>query len=760
MDFNNYLGRIVGKKAQMTLFIILGIVAVVGVAITYMAFQPELDSGDDILGTITEADSETAPIQTYVHGCMHEILKKGVKTLCQNGGYINPLEHFSAGYESTESEMIISGANMMPYWNFFDETSGRFKTNAPFLKKEDGGDMSVESQLESYLEDNVVGCLNNFKSFRNEFKIKTSEPDAEVAINEQGVVASMNMPTEIRPHSRDRSLSLEDYGVSLEVPLQKLFRFAWDITAEEKISVFVERLVLELVTLYSGMDAPLPPIYEVTAFDPTEKFWVHHDVVQTIKNELLPYVNMLQIYGTENFFSPEESDEELSDMESIQDIASIRLVDPQVQDYSDLSVSFLYPGLKPKIQVANGDAMISPSSTKSMQDSNFLVKMMGAVMKVYKFGYDISFPLITKVCDNDAFYGEGLCLYLSLEANIRETDPFSSQSSAIRSSFGSAAGGNAAIDLNSALQRVNRQIEFRVYDAEEDSLISGAQIYYVCGKEFYVGKTEDVGGMVKFSGKLPYCASGGKIIVRKPGYYDHVIGWNNEEGPDVKMDDVELYPVKELEIKVMKKSWPEFNSSDSLSTSDLIILEIHKQKEKTGEPDFPYVPVYTFGDVGKSNSQTNSQFQQQVQMFEEEGQLDPEQSQSLDEVEDLIDSSGDSESGFVAENYIGLVPGTYTISIIYTINGNPAVHIPEEEREEGGFLGIGETTYTLPEINMQTWVVSQYEREITITDRMYDHDGLTIYVPDLGKPNSHNQLKKFNKRSDSIYDGDFGYSFH
>ncbi|MFP4112504.1 MAG: hypothetical protein ACLFPQ_04625 [Candidatus Woesearchaeota archaeon] len=772
-----------GKKAQITIFIIIGIGIIVGGVLLYALLNSGIldEETDRILERISQTNDDTQPIQMYVHTCIKEIGKEAVKKIGMNAGYVNPVADFSVDFEPTESEMIVFGPNKLPYWHYYDDDTGVFGSFAPWLDSEDDPDNSIESQIEKYVDENIGKCLNYFSPFKRQFRINAQEPVSDVTINDEGVIIQLEMPITIRSLDGESSHEMKIFAEKVDVNLKKMHDFAIDLVQEEQFSAFIERLVLELLSMYSGLDSDLPPRYDVTTFDPVEKFWIHHEASSIIRNDILPYINMIQIKDTQNFAVPPESSSKIS-MSSLSDIATVDLLEPETQDYWDLSVEFFYPGnLRPHIKIGNGNAVLRPTTQGSMDDDNFLTKLLGPVIKIYRFDYDISFPVIAKICDPLAFDKDGFCYFFSMEGNIRSTQPFTPFDVDLSGVLHDAASGTrinsgeTIVDLSSPQQRHQRKITFEVVNKNTDESIPSASVYYKCGTEYYIDDTKEIDGKHTFSGNLPFCMSGGKIIVRKKGYHDSVFSFNNHEnGPDVILQPLELWPAKEIKIHLRKKSWPDFGQEKNITGLDFILVEISKVREFSGESDFPLVPVFIFGNTssGSADEFSNNALET-ISELQDEGHISPGQEGLPAELEEFfedlelgIDDETDYTDGFFElVNYVELVPGQYNIEFTYSLKGtgsDPALHIDSKtERICAGIeiLGIciGSTEkIEYPELDFSTWVVSSYDHTFTVTEEdLYSNDDLVLIFPDLGLPKNHDELGKVSSREDSLNENYF-----
>jgi len=154
------------KKAQLTIFIIIGIMIVVFGILIYM-FYPSIKSN---LGF----DSQN-PLG-FLQNCLEEEIEKSVETLSSQGGSINP-EHFVL-YNDEEIEYLCY-------------TREYYKTcvmQQPMLKTH------IEEEIKSEISEEAKQCFENLKSSyeKKGYKINSQEKDFEVELLPKRIVVRFN----------------------------------------------------------------------------------------------------------------------------------------------------------------------------------------------------------------------------------------------------------------------------------------------------------------------------------------------------------------------------------------------------------------------------------------------------------------------------------------------------------------------------------------------------------------------------------------
>ena len=158
------------KRAQITVFVILGIVILIAVGL-YFFISSETKAPS--IPTPTELETvpaEFKPVRGFVESCMFQIAEEGIKKLAAHGGYIDPLDEdytlFAFNYnplKPTESDVVSLSSSIdssiIPYWYYLQgKDKGAFagvNTWAPSIS-------FMQLQLSSYVENHLSECLAGF----------------------------------------------------------------------------------------------------------------------------------------------------------------------------------------------------------------------------------------------------------------------------------------------------------------------------------------------------------------------------------------------------------------------------------------------------------------------------------------------------------------------------------------------------------------------------------------------------------------------
>ncbi len=161
------------KRSQVTIFIIIAIVIVAGVAI-YFVFR------ERIMGQ--EIPTEFRPVEEYFLGCVEDYTGAGVSMLGEGGGYIYLPDFVPGSGFSPSSNYLDFLGTSIPFWYYL---SGNNLVGQQVPSVSD-----MEDQLSRYLNENLA-C--DFSGFRQQgFIVNLDKIESEVEIRDNQVLVNVN----------------------------------------------------------------------------------------------------------------------------------------------------------------------------------------------------------------------------------------------------------------------------------------------------------------------------------------------------------------------------------------------------------------------------------------------------------------------------------------------------------------------------------------------------------------------------------------
>jgi len=188
-----------GKRGQVTLFIILGIALVIIAIVLFVVFRGQERIGVGI-GEVIE-DTEANNVNEFIKNCLK---KSGEEAL------------FYFGYEGGRTNFFPTsfsyGSYSVPY--YFDE-------GVSFMPDESEVTNDI---LGKYVEDTLLGCINGFRDFEGILVNYASNPVSSVLVAKESVVFNLEFPVSVV-----RGETVIELGPS--------FRFEQNVRLKEILSI-------------------------------------------------------------------------------------------------------------------------------------------------------------------------------------------------------------------------------------------------------------------------------------------------------------------------------------------------------------------------------------------------------------------------------------------------------------------------------------------------------------------------------------------
>jgi hypothetical protein len=705
--FDKNRRRSLQTKSQITIFIIIGIVILVGATLLFVLRTTQQPSSEEeIIKKTIETPTEFKPINDFIVSCISNVGKDGIRLLGFHGGYIDLNKYGIQARASnpTESRAFLFNTqdtnSGVAYWNYFQSdnqcTQGcSCGTEQPFLYKKDGAP-NIEEQLDSYIEENLDICLNDFESFkRNGFDIKTiGDIKATTQVRENDVLFYVNY--EVKAKKGESEFQVKEYITIVPVELRKIYELADELREKEVNFTYLERWTVEQIAgLGLGIDENRLPPMAASELSPGKRpvYWIKQKVKNDIQNNMLPlYTPALSVYETKNY--------NYGLLGTFYERATLPIDNPNDNFYRDLDVKFNYLNWWPIYFDITGRG-ISGQKIGPETASSSLMSFIG--VKRYNFYYDVSYPVIVDIYSEDAFNQEGFHFYFGLEANVRNNEPLNCSGEGIKEYAYPSGSMFCNYDQGCA------NVTMHSIDAKTQQPLDDVTIFYSAGSESCdKGFTKDG----KAVASLPQCVgSACSVNAVKEGYWyypktfavrcDASFSCSNE---DVLCDkeslQLNMEPFRDSDITIMKKkmlkqaqkTWAFNNVAEPLLDNEYAVITLEKIKDNINEEDLILSGIY-YGN------QTSINF------------------------------------------YPGLIPGNYEtrIDLFYEFpdyKGRDYVEFKEVKQCQSTYFGLSKTCTTIGPYNITNTIIEgSFLTNITITKDMLDnHNKIIFYTissPDI-----------------------------
>ncbi len=568
-------GKSVKKKAQITVFIIIGVIVLFSTAtILYIRGQiTEQKISTEKEPVIREVPGQLKVVTQFVDACIKEKAIEGLASLGEQGGYIDLDSGYMADnavlfkeklFAPTDSDYVrlFENSNIkIPYWYYLKSPNKNinyceYASNKPKLWKNKPvkqpyypkAAVSIEAQLENYVETEIDGCIGDFSQLkeRGYDAEKAGEIKVQVTVAEQDVRFLVQLPLKI--NYQGSVTEINEFYVKIPLKLKKIYEIAQSLVDAQITYTFMSRITKSLIGNYVGMgDNMLMPLSE-TQYGGTPKFWSKTQLKETFQNILLRNTPFWQVQGSKNFnVANINSTQRYSG--SIKRTYNNLVLEEQgltgVSDYKDFGIYFNYLGWPIYFNVnCNGELCRGQTI-----DSAIPVPMPLTVYR-YNAQYDISYPVVVQIVHPPTLeFNSGYVFRFAMEDNVRTNEEF--------------VCGQQIIEIpnddskETLLCNPNQMLSGNITIKVDDSVVPSKPVddvtldLNIAGYGCALGETNNKG---VFKGRLPL-GLGALITAKKFGNNSQYI--TQSKLIDIEKDKsenivLELVPIKEIEIEFNK----------------------------------------------------------------------------------------------------------------------------------------------------------------------------------------------------------------
>lgn len=192
------------KRAQLTIFVIVGIV-IVGAILAILFY----------FGRVSFQSPDKANPKAYIEECVKKVVEPSIKKIYANGGLIDPklqIMYMSENY----TYLCYQNNNYLSCIN-----------QIPLLKTR------IESEIKKDTEGGINNCFNSLRMDLEDqhFVVRGEELDYSVTLAPKTIFLKINKPMQIS--KEQASNSYEDFNVRIQNPLYELSGIAAEIANQE-----------------------------------------------------------------------------------------------------------------------------------------------------------------------------------------------------------------------------------------------------------------------------------------------------------------------------------------------------------------------------------------------------------------------------------------------------------------------------------------------------------------------------------------------
>ncbi len=521
------------KKGQVTIFIVIGLVMLLSIFLFLRVknniIREEIAPGVSMI--VEESPSEFLPIQPFIEKCLIRTAGEGLKILGESGGYIytGQLEPGMSATEGDSVRFTKTSDLIIPYW-FYLESDNRCIGECSFASKKLPlkGTRSVETELARYVDENIDSCLNGFDEIKElGFEVKeNSRPKSKVIVAADDLVVQLDYPIEV---SRNQNrIEFQNFYSRIGLNLNKIYRMADYIARLEREYRFIERASLNLIVGFSAKDERMLPPMSDSAFEAGRTEWKRSIVKNNVEDIISSYIPLLRVTDTPNWQDIRTGDRYVSRL------YNYGMQIPNNVSIHDLTVSFSYLDFWDIYFDLNCNG-------EYCQPESVFSDLLPISYQRYNFAYDLSFPVLVEIRDEDALDMEGFSFNYMLESNIRNNAPMPAYFTPLQ------AVKEQSSMLCDENKRTSGQIQLEVSDSLTGDAIDDAAVLYSCIDSCMLGSTKQ--GILDIA--LPVCL-GGSLVIEKEGYETLYLSYDSSLGrPD--SISIRLSPKKSIRVDIRKQ---------------------------------------------------------------------------------------------------------------------------------------------------------------------------------------------------------------
>ncbi|MFH1052816.1 MAG: hypothetical protein V1740_00190 [Candidatus Woesearchaeota archaeon] len=719
------------RKGQITVFVIIGIVILVfvGVVFLYQTLKDE-SSWDLPTDQIEIVSEDQRNVIDSVDSCLMILALDGLEIMRVQAGYISipNIEAVDVRDDFRNAVVIDSGIKHVEY-------SGSSRNSQPYwITKDDlfvPSIQKMEYELSSYISSNIMACLGNLDSFREQ-GIELNVDHLRVDVNfDQGVLVDMEMP--IHGSSDGIDFSMDTFRYFVPVNMKKISELSTSIAFGEQREAFLEYFAMDLLSKYSylgGSKGPddIPPLrFTDVNLDCDMQSWTIDEVESTLKRNFFFNHQYVQLANVDHEIPS-------GPLSSVYDTY---VYTPFPGNFDDVDVDFFFdPDLAFDLSISPGGSVLKPE--KTMTTSIPLLPMFCTYK--YRFKYDMEYPVIVRVTDKssaridaehniideDGGFTFSFPVWVHICGNQKRLCNYKDYSYD-RSVFSDILSDSSSINIDNVLNSAStsfcdipqgEDLTIFVHDSLSNYPVKNVQVGYYGGNfdnDCLLGSTDEEGKLVT---RFPYC-SGCIIYLTRYNYSERFERFDVIDGMDDRKRFV-LEPQLEYNVIVKLVYLPVFMSFWTLHNINA-------------------GPSRTAQDIGLDNTAVSEAVGRSITGLRETDlmQLVPLNlgvSSLTDDIAVIISGDGPTSFSYISSvaepgaNKIMLSPGEY--SFTYSVFGQVVVDPSEVDDGQGGKVTVSmNPPFSIGTYNGD-WALGSYSGTFEIKrEDMFGKSAVVLYVP-------------------------------
>ncbi|MFT4244573.1 MAG: hypothetical protein ACMXYB_03930 [Candidatus Woesearchaeota archaeon] len=208
------------KKSQITIFVILSVIILAIGAIIVLSFSENQRTTLESEAATLSSDPQVNLVREYIENCLKLEVEEQAYSNQLSGGYYEtpPNDRYAFDEELKVPFYVFAGQEQIPSLDI------------------------LERQLEIAINENIGSCINNLEEFDMVFQeINIEEFDSEISIQEDFILAFLNVPINLLNADTQERSNIERFQVEVENDYRRHYN-----------------LVKEFINLHSGDFSRIP----------------------------------------------------------------------------------------------------------------------------------------------------------------------------------------------------------------------------------------------------------------------------------------------------------------------------------------------------------------------------------------------------------------------------------------------------------------------------------------------------------------------
>ncbi|HII71799.1 TPA: hypothetical protein HA265_03525 [Candidatus Woesearchaeota archaeon] len=576
---NKYFRKRGAKKAQITIFIIIGVIVLFSAGVYIYLRQTGA-------GPIKFLQPKTPPVEQYILACMEKTAEDGLRILGAQGGFItfpDSIDANPARYVSLVPGVPADVAPKVPYWYW------QGQTELPSLGY-------MEQQLEGYVDIRLGDCIQNFTQFTEEYIITPLGAwHTDVVFTEKETVVSLDWKIDIQQKGQETT-EKDQFIVNLDAQVKRMYELGRELLEAENEKQFYEQMTIDLMASHPESDIP----FDGLTLHCGRQVWALSQIKDKLLYSLEPAIMGIRFrntdhppwLGTEDEYAKvREAIKSVKESETVVPLVLPKKIPPDSYDYFQYYFNFTnkdYSEFKVTSNFRKEWGMnlyATPNEygilKSGVQDLKSRI-MSFLCLNTFHFVYDVYYPVMISINDPEAFHGGGYVFRYAFPVQIYHNKGDRSIQPPIEFN-------PTEFDLDYCDAYGEEEHTVRAVDVITNAELSRANLTFRCMTQACVlGTTRTNNVHLQWTGKFPSGCGNPVIEVQREDYLPAYEQHTGQEPFEIKM-----WPTQEVKFTFLKHLSAAPESWKFLEGDEHIVMSIeHKDPEVSGF--YTFTPEETF----------------------------------------------------------------------------------------------------------------------------------------------------------------------